>query len=81
MDEDDLNCTALGQQMVLGSDKYNSNIMDDPVLRFSGQELSMSSTYPHEGTRLETLLILIWTQNFDGVLNKITYDPDLKLSS
>ena len=57
---------------------YIHDVKDGPVLQVSFQEPSMSSKYPHEGPPiLDTLLIKISTQNFQGIVfgsNRVIYD-------
>ena len=51
----------------MGYAKYINEIKDEAVLRVSCQEPRTSSKYHHEGPPiLDTLLIKISTQNFQG---------------
>ena len=57
------------------STKYIHNVKDDPVLQVSGQELSTSSKYLHSWPPiLDTLLIQISTQNFQGIFVRVKQD-------
>ena len=48
--------------------KVINDIKEDPVLHSSKQEPSMSSKYPCKGPPIfETLLIYLWTQNFQDI--------------